>query len=127
MEQAASALGERHDVPQIVVGGLVLAAVTSLPNAVAAVYLAQRGRGAATLSTAMNSNALNVAAGLLLPGAILGLGRPTGGATLVAVWYLGLTAFSLACAYRSRGIKRGAGAAIVAACLIFAAVLLATA
>ena len=40
MERAASALGQRYAVPQIVTGGLVLAAVTSLPNAVAAVYLA---------------------------------------------------------------------------------------
>jgi cation:H+ antiporter len=37
MERAASALGTRFAVPEIVVGGLVLAAVTSLPNAVAAV------------------------------------------------------------------------------------------
>ena len=45
MEKSASRLGARHHVPDIVVGGLVLAAVTSLPNAVAAVYLARRGRG----------------------------------------------------------------------------------
>ena len=50
----------------------MLAAVTSLPNAVAAVYLASRGRGAAMLSTTLNSNALNVAAGLLLPATITG-------------------------------------------------------
>jgi Ca2+/Na+ antiporter len=36
MEWAASALGSRFVVPEIVVGALVLAAVTSLPNAVAA-------------------------------------------------------------------------------------------
>lgn len=56
MERAASALGNHFAIPEIVVGGLVLAAVTSLPNVVAAVYLAARGRGAATLSTALNSN-----------------------------------------------------------------------
>ncbi|MBO0833181.1 MAG: hypothetical protein J2P29_14545, partial [Actinobacteria bacterium] len=36
MERAAVSLGSRFDVPEIIVGGLVLAAVTSLPNAVAA-------------------------------------------------------------------------------------------
>jgi len=36
----ASALGESNAVPQIVIGGLVLAAVTSLPNGVVAIYLA---------------------------------------------------------------------------------------
>lgn len=52
MEVAATALGRRYAVPDIVTGGLVLAVVTSLPNAVSAVYLAKRGRGAAVLSTA---------------------------------------------------------------------------
>src|SRR5262249_52890007 len=56
MEQSLSELGARHGFPEIIIGGIVLAAVTSLPNAVAAVYLAARGRGAATLSIAMNSN-----------------------------------------------------------------------
>ena len=78
MERAAAALGNRFAVPEIVVGGLVLAAVTSLPNAVAAVYLAARGRGAATLSTALNSNTLNVVIGVLVPAALIGLGRPSG-------------------------------------------------
>ncbi len=96
------------------VGGLILAAVTSLPNAVAAVYLATRGRGAAVLSTALNSNALNVVAGLLLPGAIVGLGAPSGQTTFVAACYLGLTAFALAFAYLDRGLRRIPGALIIA-------------
>jgi hypothetical protein len=58
MEQGASALGRHYAVANVVTGGLVLAAVTSLPNAVAAVYLGSRGRGAAALSTALNSNTL---------------------------------------------------------------------
>ncbi len=70
MERAGTSIGTHFGVPQIVTGGVVLAAVTSLPNAVAAVYLAIRGRGAAMLSTTLNSNALNVAAGLLLPAAV---------------------------------------------------------
>lgn len=123
MEQTASTLGERISMPQIVVGGLVLAGVTSLPNAVAAVYLARRGRGSATLSTAMNSNALNVMAGLLLPASVAGVGAASGEATLVAAWYVGLTAFALAGAYRSRGLRRGGGALIVAAYLVFSVIL----
>ena len=67
MERSAETLGKRFDLPSLVVGGIILAAVTSLPNAVGAVYLAARGRGAAVLSEAMNSNMLNVLVGLLLP------------------------------------------------------------
>ena len=45
----------------------MVAVVTSLPNASSAVYLARRGRSAAVLSTALNSDAINVMAGLLIP------------------------------------------------------------
>jgi len=109
-----------------VVGALVLAAVTSLPNAVAAVWLAARGRGAATLSTALNSNALNVIIGLLLPAAVIGLGRPDGQTALIAAWYVGLTAVVLAFAYRDRRIGRAAGILVIAAYLVFAGSLLAS-
>jgi cation:H+ antiporter len=119
MERAAVSLGTRWAIPELVVGGLVLAAVTSLPNAVAAVYLAARGRGAATLSTALNSNTLNVVAGLLLPAAILGLGRPSGQALLITLWYVLLSLAVLALAYRHSGIGRTAGALILAAYAVF--------
>ncbi len=127
MERTGAELGARHGVSEIVVGALVLAAVTSLPNAVAAVYLAARGRGAAALSTALNSNALNVTAGLLLPTTILGLGAPSGQTTFVAASYLALTAFVLVAAYAGRGLRRPVGLVIIAAYLSFAAVLVATA
>jgi Ca2+/Na+ antiporter len=84
----------------------VLAAVTSLPNAVAAVYLARRGRAAATLSTALNSNTVNVVAGLLLPGVVVGLGRPTLESALVTGWYAALTLAVITVAYVRRGFSR---------------------
>jgi cation:H+ antiporter len=126
MERTAAELGSRHAVPEILVGALLLAAVTGLPNAVAAIYLAARGRGAATLSTALNSNALNVLFGLLIVTTIAGLGPVGGATTFVAASYAGLTLFALACAYRDRGLRRGAGVAIIAAYLAFAAVLVAS-
>ena len=102
----------------------MLAAVTSLPNAVAAVYLAAHGRGAATLSTALNSNTLNIALGLLLPATLIGLGQPTGQTALIAAWYIGLTAVTLAFAYRDRGIRRVTGILIIAAYVVFTGSLL---
>lgn len=127
MERTASKLGTRHAVPGIVIGGLLLAAVTSLPNAVAAVYLASRGRGAAVLSTALNSNAFNVLFGLLLPTTLIGLGAPSSQTTFVAASYVGMTVLALACVYLNRGLRRSAGVLILAAYLAFAGVLLATA
>jgi cation:H+ antiporter len=124
MERAASDLGRHLGVPEIITGGLVLAAVTSLPNAVAAVYLASRGRGAATLSTALNSNSLNVVAGLLLPGVLLGLGHSAGQALLVTAWYAGLSLAVLLLAWRHQGISRRAGIAIISAYAAFTASLI---
>ena len=119
MEQAATRLGAHFSIPPIIIGGVVLAAVTSLPNSVAAVYLAARGRGAAMLSTTLNSNALNVTAGLLVPATITGLGAPSGQADLIALWYLALTLVALAFAYRDSGMTRITGALIIGAYLVF--------
>jgi cation:H+ antiporter len=127
MERAASLLGTRFAVPEIITGGVVLAAVTSLPNAVAAIYLAARGRGAAMLSTTLNSNALNVTAGLLIPATITGLGAPSPHSDLIAVWYLVMTLASLGFAYRDSGVSRATGALIIGAYLVFVGSLLTTA
>jgi cation:H+ antiporter len=126
MERGASSLGVHFGIPEIIVGGLVLAAVTSLPNAVSAIYLARRGRGAAALSTALNSNSLNVTAGLLIPAAIIGLAKPSGSGLLVAGWYVGLTALTLVLAYAGHGLRRASGGLIIASYALFVALLLIT-
>jgi cation:H+ antiporter len=122
MERSAVTLGTHFGLSSLVVGGVILAAVTSLPNAVGAVFLAGRGRGAAVLSEAMNSNMINVVVGLLLPGLFLGLAAGDSTATLVASWYGCLTVVSLALAFRRGGLSRGDGAVIVAGYLAFVAV-----
>ena len=126
MELGASALGRHYGVAEVVVGGLVLAAVTSLPNAVAAVHLAAKGRGAATLSTALNSNTLNVTGGLLIPAAVIGLSRPSGQGVLIAGCYVGLTALTLVLAYVDRGLRRWAGWVIIVGYAAFVVSLLVT-
>jgi cation:H+ antiporter len=119
MERSAETLGKHFHLSTLVVGGLVLAAVTSLPNVVGAVFLASRGRGAAVLSEAMNSNMLNVLVGLFLPGIFIGLGGATAQGALVASWYAGLTGISLLMAFAGRGLDRRAGSLIVAGYAIF--------
>lgn len=123
MEQTATTLGAQAGIPDIIVGGLVLAAVTSLPNAVAAVHLASHGRGQATLSEALNSNAINVLVGLLIPATLVGLSAFSGGELLIVWAYLGLTALTVALAWSGRGLSRRSGFAIIAGYLLFAAVL----
>ena len=114
MERSAVSLGSSLSIPDIVIGALVLAGVTSLPNVVAAIYLVRRGRGAASYSTALNSNNLNIIAGLLIPATVVGLGPPSGQSVLVAAWCAGLTALTVALAYWRRGLTRVTGLVIIA-------------
>ena len=127
MERAASTLGVRFGVPDLVLGAVALAAATSLPNVVAAVYLARRGRGSAALSTAFNSNGLNVAIGFLVPTLVLGLTPASGQETFVAAAYVALTSLVAAVAFRNRGIRRREGLLIVALYAAFVVVLIAVA
>jgi len=117
LEGVATNLGTRWGISDVVLGGVVLAVVTSLPNLVAAVYLARLGRGAATLSEAMNSNRVNTLAGLLVPAAIIGVGFGAGaasGTATLAYWYVLMTVGILALAYVLRGLGHRAGIAILA-------------
>ena len=123
LERTGSDLGTAWDISDLVVGAVLLAIVTSIPNAVAAVHLARRGRGAATLSTTTNSNNINVVVGLLVPAAILGLGTVTSAAVLAAWWYLGLTAAVLAWAFLRRGLTRLDGVVIGIAYAVFVVLL----
>lgn len=124
MERSASELGRHFQVSDAIVGGLVLAAVTSLPNAVAAVHLASKVRGGAAMSTALSSNNLNVVVGLFIPGAIVGLAAPSFAGTLTATSYVLLTVLVLAMAYAQRGLNRRSGSLIVGGYFLFVLLLL---
>ncbi|HEY7940381.1 MAG TPA: hypothetical protein VID25_00420 [Candidatus Limnocylindrales bacterium] len=126
MEQSATTIGQQAGIPAIVIGGLVLAAVTSLPNAVAAVYLTLRGRGVAAMSEAFHSNAFNVLLALLVPAVIVGLGSPTGGVPLAAFAYLTLTAAAVVLALAGRGLGRPAGLVLIGGYLGYVALVVAT-
>jgi cation:H+ antiporter len=127
MEHSASVGGAALGVPEVVLGGVVLAAVTSLPNAVAAVYLARAGKGAATLSVAMNSNTVNVVGGLVLPAVIAGFAVANfgEGTVFAAAGYLAMTVVVISLAYRGEGLGRAAGAFLLGAYGVFLGVLIA--
>jgi len=125
MEHGATSLGRHFHVADAIIGALVLAAVTSLPNAVAGVHLAAKGRGAAALSTTLNSNNLNIVAGLLVPGLFLGLAPLSLPGGLTAWCYAGLTLVTLGFAFVSRGLRRWQGLVIVASFVAYASIMVA--
>ena len=96
MVRTASVLGEKWSVPHVVIGMLILATLTGVPNVFAAIRLAIHGRGAAVISESLNSNTINVLAGICLPALIIGLSGVSASAQLAAWWLLAMTVLVVA-------------------------------
>ena len=122
MVTSATDLGDHWGVSDVIVGTLVLAALTSLPNLLTAVRLALRGRGAATVSEAFNSNSLNVIAGIAIPSLFLTLGSAGGLGTFSMWWLLGMTAVAVVFAYMGHGVRRLEGGVVILLYVAFAVV-----
>lgn len=121
MVAAALTLAAAWQVPQGLVGGIVLAALTSLPNAYAAARLALQQRGAAVVSETLNSNTINLLAGLALPAVILGGTTAGAHGGISLLWLLGMTAVTLALLLRPAGLTRRGGAALIVAYALYVA------
>jgi cation:H+ antiporter len=120
---SAVSLATRWGVSQGVVGTLILAALTSIPNTVAAVGLARDGRGAAVVSEALNSNTLNIFVGLCLPALLIGFTAPSPRIIFAAIWLIGMKSVALIAASHRRGLHRIGGAILVGLYAIFAVVI----
>jgi cation:H+ antiporter len=114
MIRAATSLGARWHVPHVVIGVLVLATLTSVPNAVSAIRLARHGRGAAVIAEAFTSNALNLIAGISVPAVVSGIGRAGSGAMFAAWWLLGMTGVTVVVAWLRRRVRRSDGVMLLA-------------
>ncbi len=112
MVHAATDLGHRWGISDLVIGTLVLAVLTSLPNLLTAVRLALHGRGPAVVSEALNSNSLNVLGGIALPGLVVTVGAATGVERFSIWWLAAMTLIVVALTYRRRGLNRLDGLAV---------------
>ena len=127
MVLAAQSLGRRWDVSDVIIGTLVLAALTGIPNVVAAIRLALHGRGAACVSESLNSNNANLLIGLCVPALILGIGAPSGLERFAAYAMVAFTAIACLLAYSGGGLTRREGALIIGFYAAFVAVIVAAA
>jgi cation:H+ antiporter len=122
MVETALRLSDRAGVPDYVTGVLLLAVLTSLPNAFTAVRLGLHGRGSAVLSETLNSNTINLVAAVAIPALIVGLGDFSGLVAVDLVWLLVMTGGVLALLARPQGVGRGAGALLAGSFIAFAVV-----
>jgi cation:H+ antiporter len=119
MVYAAQRLGDRWDISDVIVGTIVLAALTGIPNVLAAVRLALHGRGAACVSESLNSNNANIVIGLCMPALILGIGSASGLTRFSAAAMVAMTVVATVLAYGGGGLTRREGATIIALYAVF--------
>jgi Ca2+/Na+ antiporter len=125
MVNASLSLGDRWDISQIVIGTVVLASLTGLPNVLASVRLAVRGRGSAVVSESFNSNTVNLLVGVTLPAIIGGVAAPASSTVLTVWWLAGITAVTVAFTGDRGGLRRGEGVVVIGLYLAFVAVVVA--
>jgi cation:H+ antiporter len=101
-----------------VLGTIVLAALTSLPNLWVALHFARRDRGTALFSSAMNSNTINLVGGLVVPALLIGTAAARG-SLVYFTWLLDLTLLAVLAPIPRRRLSRVAGAVIIAIYLVF--------
>ncbi len=119
MVRTTLSLATTWNLPHELIGTLILAALTGLPNLYTAVHLAQQHEGPAMVSEASNSNTLNILIGIGLTALVFSLGSAGGILDLELGWLIGLTLLALILAYWKRGITRAGGLGLIGFYLLF--------
>jgi cation:H+ antiporter len=122
MVETALDLADVWSVPHVLVGVLVLAVLTSLPNAFTGMRFARQGRGSALVSETLNSNSINLVVGVALPALIVGVGARTGLAAFDVAWLVVMTVAGIAAFARRGGPRHLDGVLLVALYGVFVAV-----
>lgn len=104
---------ETWGISKGLVGGLVLAVLTGIPNTYTAVVLGLEKKGTAVVSETLNSNTINIVVGVGLPALFFGMKGDTELAILELWWLLGMTAVAVLLPALSRGINRSIGFIII--------------
>ena len=120
--RAATDLAAAWSVPPTIVGVLVLGILAALPNAWTGVRFGLQGRGSALVSETLNSNSINVVAGIVVPAALGALLAFSGLAVFNLAWLLLMTGAAVVLFGRHRGAGRSSGVFLIALYAVFVAV-----
>ena len=114
MVHSAIVLGAAWKISTPIVGSIVLASLTGIPNVVTAAQLALKGRGSAVLSESLNSNTLNLVAGVSLPSLLLGMATLSSRSAFSLWWLVAMTVLALGLGCLPGGLGRKAGVLLIA-------------
>ncbi len=114
MVQAALVLSDHWGIARPILGVLILAPLTSIPNALTGVRLGIARRGSALVGETFNSNTINLAAGVVAPALFVGLAGLSATAKVDLGWLIAMTAASLVLLALPGGMRRAGGAVLLA-------------
>jgi cation:H+ antiporter len=121
MVQAALSLGADWHIANAVLGVLILAPLTSLPNAATAIRLGLAGRGAALVGETFNSNSINLGVGVIGPSVFVTFTALTSVGKQQLGWLLAMTVATLVLLAGRRGMGRSGAAVLILLYFAFAA------
>jgi len=127
MVQSALTLSDHWQISRPVLGVLILAPLTSIPNAITAWRLGVARRGSALVSETFNSNTLNLAAGVTAPALFVSLAGLSGTEKAGLGWLIAMTAVSLLLLGPAKGMRRPGALVVLSLYLGFVAFQLASA
>jgi cation:H+ antiporter len=113
MVEAALTLGGDWHIPNTVLGVLILAPLTSLPNALTAIRLGLAGRGAALVGETFNSNSINLGVGVIAPSLFVTFAALSSVDKQQLGWLLAMTIAAVGLLARPRGMRRAEAAVLV--------------
>lgn len=113
-------LAEQLSISHAIAGTLGVAALTGIPNAIAAIRLALRGRGSAVETECFNSNTLNLVFGICLPALLTGVGAPSSRTYFALGWLALMTILAIVFLGAKGGLRRTGGSILLALYVIFA-------
>jgi cation:H+ antiporter len=113
MVEAALTLGGDWHIPNAVLGVLILAPMTSLPNAITAIRLGLAGRGAALVGETFNSNSINLGVGVIAPSLFVTFTALSSVDKQQLGWLLAMTVVAVALLARPGGMRRAHGAVLL--------------
>jgi cation:H+ antiporter len=122
MVEAALALSGRWGIPNAVLGVLVLAPLSSIPNALTGVRLGLAHRGSALVSEVFNSNTINLVAGVTIPALFVTVTATSAVAKTDVAWLVAMTAVCILLLARPGGVRRAGAAVLVALYVAFVVV-----
>jgi len=121
MVEAALKLGADWNIPNSVLGVLILAPLTSLPNALTAIRLGLAGRGAALVGETFNSNSINLGVGVIVPSLFVTFAALSSVDKKQLGWLLLMTLAAVGLLARRGGMRRAQAAILVTLYIAFVA------